>query len=202
MTKYEREKGKIIRLIAQKDKIAIINDEVISCIEADCSICGMCYVGSDYASTITEWLNSDDGEVSLERKAGQEEAWELARKIVACAFDGEIGASKLRDIFNTDLQFEIFRYYTYAEAAAKVKAWTKAELKPGDIVRTQYNPDDCGDMVVLENYNACEKNIRVMYGNFCTRLFAESDLVKTGRTVPVQDWKKQWCGTTLKSKEV
>lgn len=198
MTKYEREKEKIIRLIAQKDKIAIINDEVVSCIEADCSICGMCYIGSDYASSITEWLNADDGEPSLERIKGQKEAWSLAQKIVKMA------NCDISDIWRIRTNgSEVVVNVSYAEVSEKVKEWeVKTEPKPGDIVRTKYNPDDCGDMVVLENYNACEKNIRVMYGNFCTRLFAESDLVKTGRTVPVQDWKKQWCGTTLESKEV
>ena len=69
------------------------------------------------------------------RLAGQNEAWELARKIAVIPKDGGYGGSKLIEIFNTALNNEIFNL-TYPEAAAKVAEWEKAkeEIKVGDVV--------------------------------------------------------------------
>jgi len=197
MTGYEREKEKIIRLIAQRDKMAIINNEPLSCIKAECSICGMCYSGNDYFAAITEWLNFDDGVPSPERVKGQEEAWELVQRLMLREDQGGLPQEERKKIFGHDAN--IIMDNTYAEAAEKVKAWEESKkIKRGDVVRDRKNPDDFGDMVVIEEHNACEKNIRVVYGNFCTRMFAEGDLVKTGRTVSIQDWKEQWFGETSK----
>ena len=69
------------------------------------------------------------------RLAGQNEAWELARKIAVIPKDGGYGGSKLIEIFNTALNNEIFNL-TYPEAVAKVAEWEKAkeEIKVGDVV--------------------------------------------------------------------
>ena len=71
------------------------------------------------------------------RAVGQNEAWELARKIAVIPKDGGYGGSKLIEIFNTALNNEIFNL-TYPEAAAKVAEWEKAkeEIKVGDVVES------------------------------------------------------------------
>ena len=74
------------------------------------------------------------------RAKGQNEAWELARKIAVIPKDGGYGGSKLIEIFNTALNNEIFNL-TYLEAAEKVAEWEKAKGKicVGDVVRFKEN---------------------------------------------------------------
>lgn len=67
------------------------------------------------------------------RLAGQNEAWELVRKI----FDME--TNDIEDIFIKEDAWNlgtVLNNYTYQEAAAKVEAWEKAkeEIKVGDVV--------------------------------------------------------------------
>ena len=64
------------------------------------------------------------------RAEGQNEAWELAKKIVLQPINGGYKRSEFEEIFGCGYISDIFEKYTYPEAAAKVKAWEKAKLKP------------------------------------------------------------------------
>ena len=60
------------------------------------------------------------------RAKGQNEAWELAKKITCQPINGGFKRSEFEEIFGYDYISEIFEKYTYPEAAAKVAEWEKA----------------------------------------------------------------------------
>ena len=118
------------------------------------------------------------------RLAGQNEAWELARKIAVIPKDGGYGGSKLIEIFNTALNNEIFNL-TYPEAAAKVAEWEKAkeEIKVGDVVSHE------------EKYG-----VVISEGTICFRGFTDDGTpfewykercTKTGRHIDIDGFLKQ-----------
>lgn len=74
------------------------------------------------------------------RAEGQNEAWELARKIVLMEKEGGMKDEDYKAIFGGCQPSDyILKTHTYPEAAAKVKAWKKAkeEIKVGDIVKSK-----------------------------------------------------------------
>lgn len=75
------------------------------------------------------------------RIAGQNEAWELARKIFCQPINVGYKFSELKEIFDEGYISGIFEKYTYTEAATKVEEWenAKEEIKRGDIIRNKYN---------------------------------------------------------------
>ena len=123
------------------------------------------------------------------RLAGQNEAWELARKIAVIPKDGGYGGSKLIEIFNTALNNEIFNL-TYLEAAEKVAEWEKAKGKicVGDVVRFKENNSvefcvtDILDDSFLYGINA-EGDV---YSDRDIKLFE-----KTGRHIDIDSFLKQ-----------
>lgn len=64
------------------------------------------------------------------RAEGQNEAWELARKIVSDIYHGGYNSDELKEIFGYFLYQNIWEDNTYPEAAAKVAQWEKAKEKP------------------------------------------------------------------------
>ena len=72
------------------------------------------------------------------RIAGQNEAWELARKIV---LTNGYSDDDLYEIFNCCGLRQVLKDFTYQEAATKVEEWenAKEEIKRGDIIRNKYN---------------------------------------------------------------
>lgn len=70
------------------------------------------------------------------RLAGQNEAWELARKITCQPINGGFNRSEFEKIFGYGYISDIFEKYKYTEAAAKVAEWErqKEEIKVGDVV--------------------------------------------------------------------
>ena len=75
---------------------------------------------------------------------GQNEAWELARKIV---LNNGYSDYDLNEIFNCYGSHQVLENYTYPEAAAKVAEWEKAkEIKAGDIVESN---NDNGERIVV-----------------------------------------------------
>lgn len=70
------------------------------------------------------------------RADGQNEAWELARKIVDDVWNGGYSAEELEQIFGYAISQPCIVENTYSEAAAKVAEWEKAkeEIKVGDVV--------------------------------------------------------------------
>ena len=77
--------------------------------------------------------------LNMGRIAGQNEAWELARKITCQPINGGFNRSEFEKIFDEGYISDIFEKYTYQETAAKVAEWEKAkdEIKVGDIVKTK-----------------------------------------------------------------
>lgn len=73
---------------------------------------------------------------------GQNEAWELARKIAVVPKKGGCTGRELIEIFNTSTISEILYEHTYPEAAAKVEAWEKATIRLGDEVERNDGGDD------------------------------------------------------------
>ncbi len=69
---------------------------------------------------------------------GQEEAWELARKIALDEMFGGYKVSELKEIFDS-MHLEIIFNQTYTEAAEKVAEWErkKEEICVGDVVECE-----------------------------------------------------------------
>ena len=78
--------------------------------------------------------------LNMGRVAGQEESWELARKIYLSEEEGGYDGTELFEIFNEVGLSDIYRL-SYPEAAAKVAEWEKAKEKicVGDVVRFKEN---------------------------------------------------------------
>ena len=70
--------------------------------------------------------------------AGQNEAWELAKKITCQPINGGFTKSEFEEIFGYDYVSDIFKKYTYSEASKKVAEWEKAkkEIKVGDVLES------------------------------------------------------------------
>ena len=83
---------------------------------------------------------TDICDIESVRDAGQEEAWELARKI---AYDGYRN-NELKEIFGSVCLDDIFNL-TYSEAAAKVSAWEqkKEEVCVGDVLLSKTMREKC-----------------------------------------------------------
>lgn len=76
------------------------------------------------------------------RAKGQNEAWELARKIVLPQSQGGMNDEDYMEVFGSGVSAPyIMNNFTYPEAAAKVSQWEKAkeEICVGDVVRFKNN---------------------------------------------------------------
>ena len=123
------------------------------------------------------------------RADGQNEAWELARKITVVPKDGGYGGSKLIEIFNTAFYNEIF-ILSYPEAAAKVAEWEKAkeEIKVGDIVKSK--SDILVEFCVTEI--SCHGHLYGIGKNGGTYSNKNpEDWEKTGRHIDIDSFLKQ-----------
>ena len=120
--------------------------------------------------------------------AGQNEAWELVRKI----FDME--TNDIEDIFIKEDAWNlgtVLNNYTYQEAAAKVAEWEKAkeEIKVGDVVKIHEGNDN--DLCVLcmstdkKYYNAVDRYGAVYY------MLTKEMITKTGRHIDIDGFLKQ-----------
>ena len=119
------------------------------------------------------------------RAEGQNEAWELAKKIVLQPINGGYKRSEFEEIFGCGYISDIFEKYTYPEAAAKVEAWEKAkeEIKVGDVVSHE------------EKYG-----VVISEGTICFRGFTDDGTpfewykercTKTGRHIDIDSFLKQ-----------
>ena len=123
------------------------------------------------------------------RITGQNEAWELARKITCQPINGGFNRSEFEEIFDEGYISDIFEKYTYSEAAAKVEAWEKAkeEIKVGDEVEK----NDLRDVRFIVTFT----NGRLMNGVTQSGLvFANEkpkEWHKTGRHIDIDSFLKQ-----------
>ena len=125
--------------------------------------------------------------LNMGRVAGQNEAWELARKIV---IQNGYSSHDLYEIFgSSDLQ-HVLENYTYPEAAAKVAQWEKAkeEIKVGDVFQ-----DNDGNNAIVTSIKG--NTVYYMWDDGDTRSgFAEDvkkHFTKTGRHIDIDSFLKQ-----------
>lgn len=87
---------------------------------------------------------TDTCDIESARAAGQQEAWELARKIALAIISGGYSNNELKEIFGTICLDEIFKL-TYTEAAAKVAEWEKIkeEICVGDVFLSNRTGTKC-----------------------------------------------------------
>ena len=127
--------------------------------------------------------------LNMGRRAGQNEAWELVRKI----FDME--TNDIEDIFIKEDAWNlgtVLNNYTYQEAAAKVAEWEKIkEIKVGDVV----SHEEKYGVVIEEKYG-----VVISEGTICFRGFTDDGTpfewykercTKTGRHIDIDSFLKQ-----------
>ena len=119
------------------------------------------------------------------RAAGQQEAWELAKKIALVESEGGYSSEELDEIFGRcQYLIEIFNL-TYHEAAAKVAEWErkKEEICVGDVVEFgKY----CGVVV-----GAGEVYVKGFTSDWTPFQWMKKDCTKTGRHIDVDEWLAQ-----------
>lgn len=109
------------------------------------------------------------------RAEGQQEAWELAQKIVKSKICGGFDMKELQEIFGTKYYGEAITQNTYPEAAANVAEWERQkEICVGDIV--MFN-GKCG---LVTNTGKYLKGISENGIGFC---WIKDDCKKTGRHI-------------------
>ena len=120
------------------------------------------------------------------RLAGQNEAWELARKI----FDME--TNDIEDIFITEDAWNlgtVLNNYTYQEAAAKVAEWEKAkeEIKVGDVLE-----DVASSNVKCVVTNMYPDNMAyLVFSDGSAGMHELENMTKTGRHIDIDNFLKQ-----------
>ena len=123
------------------------------------------------------------------RAEGQNEAWELARKITCQPINGGFNRSEFEEIFDEGYISDIFEKYTYTEAAAKVAEWekAKAKIKVGDVLEDIY---DRNVKCVATNMYPGNMAYLVFYDG--TAGMNELDnFKKTGRHIDIDGFLKQ-----------
>ena len=158
-----------IRLIAENTKLKA-KDDVL---KTSCD---------DYEEKVNDMCDTA-------RAEGQDEAWELARKIILPPSKGGMSSDDYIAIFgNCISESYVMKNYTYAEAAAKVAEWEKAkeEIKVGDVVSHE------------EKYG-----VVISEGTICFRGFTDDGTpfewykercTKTGRHIDIDIFLKQISG--------
>lgn len=188
MTNFEKYKDRIKDI--SNNKVAIVRGEPVDCNNTlSCSDCELsCKTPCQFYAT--EWLMQQaDGEPSSEitdaRKQGQEEAWKLARKINLDKKDGGLTLHELAEVFEGMCTYEVLRDCTYAEAAEKVREWEeeKKRIKVGDVVESL----ECTGVVMRVDGSITE----VIDGDGKSIILSVKECIKTGRTLPVEDWLRQ-----------
>lgn len=123
--------------------------------------------------------------LNMGRRVGQNEAWELVRKI----FDME--TNDIEDIFIKEDAWNlgtVLNNYTYQEAAAKVAEWEKAkeEIKAGDV----FEFTSGGKAVVMKVYEDGEVALFFPDGG-CGIYEPGESWHKTGRHIDIDSFLKQ-----------
>lgn len=186
MTNFERNKEKLKKICKHKNKIGLLLCDHIACKGCDH------YEDSDIDCDIRAllWLLEDDGEPSQDRLAGQNEAWELAQKIVKSECEGGLSDKEQTAIFGSVSCWRPIANNTYAEAAEKVRAWEESkEPKIGD----EYFSKLSESKFIVTKVDASAVYVIWTDGSTGAITFDVfgKHYVKTGRTLPVEDWLRQ-----------
>lgn len=128
------------------------------------------------------------------RAEGQNEAWELARKIASTA--GGLSSSELVEIFNSFLPRDILSENTYPEAAAKVSQWEKAkeEIKVGDVYMSRV-----GNYFVIYDIDHEKGIAKILWSDLSNSARELDDIkeyyIKTGRHIDIDSFLRQIGGS-------
>ena len=128
---------------------------------------------------------TDICDIESAKITGQNEAWELARKII---LNNGYSVHDLYEIFGYADSQTLMKNHTYPEAAAKVTEWEKAkEIKDGDVLEGIY--DNNLKCIVTNLYT---DNIAYLVFDDGTAGFHELDnFKKTGRHIDIDSFLKQ-----------
>lgn len=110
----------------------------------------------------------DDRDPEAERAAGQQEAWELAQKIIASTTCGGYEPEELKMIFGTDFPYFCLVNNTYAEAAAKVEEAYEKKKKGLELQMSLLYARDVLLSMVEQNCNGNESEALVIAINALT----------------------------------
>lgn len=127
--------------------------------------------------------------LNMGRVAGQEEAWELARKIV---LKNGYSGYDLHEIFNCCGSHQALENYTYSEAAAKVAEWErqKEEIKVGDVYMSQV-----GNYFVIYGVDREKDIAKILWSDLSISAKKLDDIkeyyIKTGRHIDIDSFLKQ-----------
>ena len=159
-----------IRLIAENTKLKA-KDDVL---KTSCD---------DYEEKVNDMCDTA-------RAEGQEEAWELARKIIIPPWKGGMSSDDYTAIFGSCIsESYVMRNYTYAEAAAKVSEWKerKEEIKVGDIVK--HNETEYTGIVTRVSEHM--DKITIIFKDGSSESYDSSMFHKTGRHIDIDGFLKQ-----------
>lgn len=130
---------------------------------------------------------TDICDIESARLAGQNEAWELARKIV---LTNGYSDYDLHEIFNCCGLHQVLKGFTYQEAATKVEEWenAKEEIKRGDIIRNKYNTSSkfCVTDIGCDGHLYGVERYGLIYSNQDPEYWE-----KTGRHIDIDGFLKQ-----------
>ena len=164
-TKIKRQAAEITRLLAENKELKETKTEDI---EHWCDVC------------------TKQSVIEQARAEGQNEAWELARKIVLA---NGYSDDDLYEIFNCCGVHQALKNFTYQEAAAKVEEWKKAkeEIKDGDVLEGIY--DNNIKCIVT---SLCHYNMAYLVFDDGTTGICDLDIFKkTGRHIDIDSFLKQ-----------
>lgn len=120
---------------------------------------------------------------------GQNEAWELARKLSRMEID-----DKIQEVFNLEYSFAltVIEQITYPEAAAKVAEWEKAkeEIKVGDV----YEGNIGSRCFVIRNIDEETNDVEILWLDLAPGNRGIEEIKhykKTGRHIDIDSFLKQ-----------
>lgn len=116
-------------------------------------------------------------------KQGQNDAWEIAKRIVVSVDDGGFSIFQLKEVFGTRAAYEVFMKYSLQECKEKIGKFDRrianASLKVGDIVKV----DDSGRIAVINGWTCKAADVMFADGTYglveidnCTKIGSLKDM--------------------------
>ena len=190
MSRYKVLKDNIKNVVAQEFEktIPIITEEYEAKIRRQAEEITRLLAENEKLKKDLEYYHTGTDICDMEsaRITGQNEAWELARKIV---IQNGYSSCDLYEIFGkSDLQ-HVLENYTYTEVTAKVAEWEKAkeEIKDGDVLEGIYDNE-----VKCIVTNLCPDNMAyLVFDDGTAGVYELDNLKKTGRNIDIDSFLKQ-----------
>ena len=143
------------------------------------------------------WISSTDkyseplsAYIEQARAKGQNEAWELARKIILPPSKGGMSSDDYIAIFGSCIsEAYLMKNYTYSEASAKVAEWEegKEEIKVGDVVK--HNETEYTGIVTRVSEHM--DKITIIFKDGSSESYDSSMFHKTGRHIDIDGFLNQ-----------